>query len=294
MTNGSMPTKDQLHNPVLDALKSGGGSATNGELFDYIVENLNLPDGVVEQKTPSGQPRLWKRIGWARNELKHSGYVEQTGTGIWAVTVLGASTTSVDSRRVRSEAVRIVQGQPGDQARSTDPEASEEDFVDAILDENDSWRGEIGRILHGMSPGAFERLCGVILRESGFTEVKVTGKSSDGGIDGNGIIRIEGLISFPILFQCKRWEGSVGPSVVRDFRGAMQGRADRGLIIATGTFSSEARREASRDGAPPIDLVDGESLVDRLKQLRLGVKVEMVEQITVETNWWESNFGNAV
>ena len=134
----------------------------------------------------------------------------------------------------------------------------------------------------------------VWLRASGFTDVNVTGRSSDGGIDGNGIIRIGELISFPILFQCKRWEGSVGPSVVRDFRGAMQGRADRGLIIATGTFSSEARREASRDGAPPIDLVDGESLVDRLKELRLGVKVEMVEQVTVETDWWESNFGTSV
>ena len=276
MTNGSMPTKDQLYNPVLRALTSGGGSATNGELFDYIVDSLSLPDGIIEQRTPSGQSRLWKRIIWARNELKHSGYVEQTGTGIWAVTALGASTTSVDSRRIRAEAVRIVRGQAGDQARSAAPEASEDDSVDAILDENDSWRGEIGRVLHGMSPNAFERLCGVILRESGFTEVRVSGTSGDGGIDGNGIIRIEGLISFPILFQCKRWEGSVGPSVVRDFRGAMQGRADRGLIITTGTFSRDAKREASRDGAPPIDLVDGESLVDRLRKLGLGVKVEMV------------------
>ena len=284
-----MPTKDQLHNPVPDALKSGGGSATNGELFDDIVENLNLPDGVVEQKTPSGQPRLWKRIGWARNELKHVGYVEMTTTGVWTLTARGQDVGTVDSNEVRREALRIVQGQAESQAPTTFPDVSEEDSGDAPLDVDDTWRGELTQIVQEMSPSAFERLCGVILRESGFTEVRITAQSGDGGIDGNGIVRIGELISFPILFQCKRYKGSVGSSIVRDFRGAMQGRADRGLIMTTGTFSREAKKEASRDGAPHIDLVDGEALIERLKAINLGVKE--VVRTEIDASWWESNYG---
>ena len=92
------------------------------------------------------------------------------------------------------------------------------------------------------------------------------------------------LISFQVLFQCKRWKGSVGAAVVRDFRGAMQGRAYKGLIITTGTFTTEARKEATRDGAPAIDLIDGESLCELLKDLRLGVTIREVrhEEITID------------
>jgi restriction system protein len=120
-----------------------------------------------------------------------------------------------------------------------------------------------------------------LLRESGFVEVKVTGRPGDDGIDGVGIIRLGGLLGLPVLFQCKRYRDSVGPDVIRNFRGAMIGRADRGLVITTGTFSREAKKEATRDGAPPIDLVDGEQLLDKLKELGLGVTVKMIEQVSV-------------
>ncbi|HEX6479188.1 MAG TPA: restriction endonuclease [Ktedonobacteraceae bacterium] len=132
-----------------------------------------------------------------------------------------------------------------------------------------------------LASDAFERLCQRLLRESGFVEVKVTGRSGDGGIDGIGIVRLGGLLGFPILFQCKRYRGSVPPGAIRDFRGAMIGRADRGLVITTGTFSREAKLEATRDGAPPIDLLDGEQLLDKLKELHLGVTVKMIEQVSI-------------
>ena len=136
--------------------------------------------------------------------------------------------------------------------------------------------------LQNIPPDAFERLCQRLLRESGFIEVEVTGKSGDGGIDGHGIIRLAGLISFPVLFQCKRYSGSVGASVVRDFRGAMVGRAEKGLILTTGRFTIEAQREATRDGATPIDLIDGELLMDKMKELKLGVSAKMVEVVEVD------------
>ena len=126
------------------------------------------------------------------------------------------------------------------------------------------------------------------LRESGFIEVEVTGRSGDGGIDGHGIIRVGGLISLPVLFQCKRYRENIDPSIVRDFRGAMVGRADKGLLITTGGFTREARLEAIRDGAPPIDLIGSELLVDKLKELKLGVKTSMVEVVEVDTEWLKS------
>ncbi len=143
------------------------------------------------------------------------------------------------------------------------------------------WRARLLTTLIGMKPDAFERLCQRILRESGFTKVEVTGKSGDEGIDGTGVLRVN-LLSFHVRFQCKRWKGSVGSGVVRDFRGAMVGRADKGLIMTTGNFTADARREATRDGAPAIDLIDGDALRDLLKDLRIGVQVKMVPEVTVE------------
>jgi restriction system protein len=149
-----------------------------------------------------------------------------------------------------------------------------------------SWRNELLTQLQKLSPAAFERLCQRLLRESGFVEVRVTGKTGDGGIDGVGIVQLGGLLGFPILFQCKRYQGTVGASVIRDFRGAMVGRADRGLVLTTGSFSRDAKLEATRDGAPPIDLVDGEQLLDKLRELRLGVSIRIVEEVSVVTEFF--------
>ena len=77
---------------------------------------------------------------------------------------------------------------------------------------------------------------------------------------------------------------------MRDFRGAMVGRADKGLLITTGNFTKDAVREATRDGAPAIDLVDGDQLVEKLRELALGVQTKRieVEQVTIDSNWFLS------
>jgi restriction system protein len=143
------------------------------------------------------------------------------------------------------------------------------------------WQERLLECLLKMEPDAFERLCQKILKDSGFIKVEVTGQSGDGGIDGIGVLRLN-LLSFHVFFQYKRWKGSVGPSAIRDFRGAMVGRADKGLVMTTGTFTVEARKEATRDGAPAIDLVDGEVLCDLLKSLKIGVSTREVEHVFVE------------
>lgn len=150
-----------------------------------------------------------------------------------------------------------------------------------------AWKRHLLDTLGVMEPSAFERLCQQLLRESGFTRVEVSGRSGDGGIDGFGVLRIN-LVSFHVLFQSKRWNGSVGAAVVRDFRGAMVGRADKGLIITTGDFTKDARREATRDGAPAIDLVDGEALCLLLKELKLGVRIKLVETVEIDVDFFQS------
>ena len=149
------------------------------------------------------------------------------------------------------------------------------------------WKEQLLRVVKLMEPEAFERLCQRMLREAGFDLVTITGRSGDGGIDDTAIVRLNGLIGFPVVFQCKRYGGSVSTGVVRDFRGAMQGRADKGIIITTGNFTSDAKREAIRDGAPPIDLIDGDALADKLKELGLGVTTKLVEDVHIEEEWFE-------
>ena len=153
---------------------------------------------------------------------------------------------------------------------------------------SEQWKDKLLQILYSITPNAFERLAQRILRESGFSQVEVTGQVGDGGIDGKGIVRVSGLLSFHVIFQCKRYRGSVSPSQIRDFRGAMQGRADKGLFITTGTFTREAIKEATRDGAPPIDLIDGESLCDKLKELKLGVITQLIEEVSVKKEWFDN------
>lgn len=147
------------------------------------------------------------------------------------------------------------------------------------------WKEELLDVLGEIKPDAFERLCQRVLRESGFTKVQVTGKVGDGGIDGIGVLKIN-LLSFTVFFQCKRYKGSVSASAIRDFRGAMMGRADKGLVMTTGTFTSDARKEATRDGATAIDLVDGEDLADLLKKHKLGIQTEFVETVTISADFF--------
>jgi restriction system protein len=162
----------------------------------------------------------------------------------------------------------------------------------AVLEDESEvdWEDEALEAIKNMSPAAFETLCQRLLRESGFIQVEVQGRSGDGGIDGRGVVKLGGILSFHVKFQCKRYKDTVSPSAVRDFRGAMVGRADKGLIISTGTFTRDARAEAQRDGAPPLDLIDGDELVQMLKELRLGIKVteRTVEEIEVDKNWFLS------
>ncbi len=278
----SLPKYHGLFNPLLEAIKKLGGSASISELDEEVTKNLHLTDEEISQPHDERRTELQYRLAWARTYLKAYGLLDNSERGVWVLTPKGKDADAVDQRQV----VRFVNEQSRNRkvkltaknsVSTVDVEVAE--VAETVLEEK--WREALLAELLNLSPAAFERLSQRLLRESGFVEVKVTGRSGDGGIDGVGIVRLGGLLGFPVLFQCKRYRDSVGPGIVRDFRGAMIGRADRGLIITTGTFSRDAKIEATRDGAPPIDLVDGEQLLDKLKELNLGVNIKMIEQVSV-------------
>ncbi|MFL6260426.1 MAG: restriction endonuclease [Thermoanaerobaculia bacterium] len=282
-TKDDVPTFEKLINPTLRALHALGGSGSIQEIDDAVVADIGLPNDVAEVPHGRGsQTEVEYRAAWARNYLKNFGLIENSDRGVWALTPEGAKTQRVDEKLV----VREVQRRQREAREAEDGETASD--VEDARPRDFSWHSHLLQLLLDIPPAAFERLCQRILREAGFIEVEVKGRSGDGGIDGFGILRLGGFISFNVLFQSKRHRGNIGPDVVRDFRGAMVGRADMGLIITTASFTRDARKEATRDGAPPIDLIDGEQLVEKLKDLRLGVKVAMVESVEVNEDWFRS------
>lgn len=277
-----VPTYDRLMNPTIQALKALGGSGTIEEIYNKVTELEGLSDEQLEilhAPDRGGQTEVEYRLAWSRTYLKKFGIVENSSRGVWALTSEGRRIVQVDPDEVK----RFVKEQ-FDEQKSAQQDAADEP------DEDLTWRDKLLQALLAMHPDAFERLIQRLLRESGFIQVEVTGKSGDGGVDGKGIMRLGGLLSFHVIFQCKRYQGSVGAGHVRDFRGAMVGRADKALLITTGNFTKDAVREATRDGAPAIDLIDGDLLVDKLKELGLGIATELiqVEQVEIDHEWFNS------
>lgn len=285
----SVPTFDQLFNPLIRALRALGGSASIQELYDKVVELEKLPESVLAQVhgEDGNLTQVAYRLAWARSYLKKFGVLENSQRGVWSLTARARDLEKVNPtevvRWVRSAWKKEVAERPSSQPR----QKASEDLLQEEDSSEEAWKLQLNSILAKLAPAAFERLTQRMLRELGFTQVEVTGRSGDGGIDGRGIARLNGVMSFHVLFQCKRYKGSVGPGEVRDFRGAMVGRADKGLFLTTGIFTPAAVKEATRDGAPPIDLVDGDAFADLLKQLSLGVRREMVETFQVDQQWFD-------
>lgn len=276
----AVPTYDELFNPLIKALQNLGGSASIPEQEEEVAKLLMLTDKEIAEIHRGNRTKLSYRLAWARNYLKRYGILENSKRGVWSLSPEGLKATHVNKEEVKKKVIAL------DKQERKKKEDNGELFEDDIPE---SWEDELLNLVKSISPTSFERLCQRLLRESGFIQVEVTGRSGDGGIDGKGVVRLGGLLSFHVLFQAKRYKGNVPPSVVRDFRGALVGRADKGLIISTGSFSRDARAEAQRDGATPIDLIDGEDLIEKLKLLSIGVNVteRIVEEVTINHEYFQ-------
>lgn len=266
--------------PLLECLRSLGGSAKPREVSDWIAETQNLSDEQREETLKSGQERFHNQVQWARQYLVWEGLLDNERRGIWTLSPKGwkAQITEEDGRKIFKKWVEIHSKTRQKNIKDlSELVAIEADSIETLPEESVS--DDLIAVLRGLSPKGFELVCKRLLHESGFEKVTVTGKSHDGGIDGTGILQINPFVSFKVLFQCKRYKGTVSRAEVGDFRNAMIGRAEKGIIITTGTFSTEASKEANRDGAPPIELVDGELLVSMFEAVQLGVKPKTVFEV---------------
>lgn len=255
--------------PVIEVLKELGGSGRPSEVTDLVIERLQIPDEIVAETIKSGPSRVRNQIAWARMYLVKNGFLDSSVRGVWSLTEKGLK-SNLTAEEVQQLFYQKNKSRSKKKTNKSDKDNSSKNDEQEIIESID-YQTEILNTLQGLPPDGFERLCQRLLRESGFEQVRVTGKSGDGGIDGTGILQVNPFVSFDVLFQCKRYKGSVSSPQIRDFRGAMMGRADKGIIITTGNFTADAKTEARRV-PPPIELVDGEKLVQMFENLELGLK----------------------
>ena len=269
--------------PTVSALQALGGSGRIDEISEKVVEQEGFTEEqqALRRSPDHNMSLLDYRLAWARNYLKNIGVLENSSRGVWTLTEFGQSVSADEL----PDLVRKWKRESYLASKQEAPEAT--DDVESA-EETDDWKSGLVTRLLEMTPTGFERLAQRLFREAGFRNVEVLGRTGDGGIDGVGVYRVS-LVSFPIYFQCKRYKGSVQANAVRDFRGAMSGRGEKGLLITTGSFTRGAREEATRDGAPPVELVSGDDLCDLLKQYELGVTVEtkIVEDVTLDPTFFE-------
>ncbi len=271
------PTYTNLIVPTYRAILSLGGSATNSEIYDQVIKDLDLPDEVVDESHLGSetQTELGYQLAWARTYLKNYNVIENSSRSVWSVTseytvekvINPSEIIAYTSKRKNKEKGITTEGvyDNPDEGNIYNDDA---EFPDEIK----PWKQRLSNILMSMDPFAFERLSKRVLRECGFTQVEVTKKTGDGGIDGTGKLKINGIFSFNVAFQCKRYKGSVGAGDIRDFRGSLTTDIEKGVFITTGTFTKAAKEEASNPGKQQIDLIDGEDFINKIAEYGIGVK----------------------
>jgi restriction system protein len=272
----------QYFAPIVDGLKSMGGSGRPAEVTDWVANALGVSDDERSEMTSTGIVRFDNAVAWARFYLAKSGIIDASKRGVWTLTEKGRGMLTPSHDEAYAIFKDVQSGFERGESKFADEKVDAEQDApseETAFSAGSNHRARVIDALMSLSPTGFEAFAQRLLRESGFQGVTVTGRTGDGGIDGNGILQVNPLVSFKVLFQCKRYAGSVGAGTIRDFRGAMMGRADKGIILTTGSFTSDARKEAVRDGVPPIELVDAEKLVNMLEDLELGLKPVRAYQI---------------
>lgn len=273
--------------PVIEVIRSLSGSGAAGEVTDLVIEKLNISDSELSETLKNGASKIRNQVAWARMYLVNSGFLDSSIRGVWSLTEKGlnADLSLIDL----NEILKAARTKSESNATSKD-DASKPGIIDESVDIQPH-QTELLALLKSMPPSGFERLCQRLLREAGFKQVVVTGKSSDGGIDGQGVLEVNPFVSFNVIFQCKRYKDAVSAPQIRDFRGAMQGRAEKGIFLTTGRFTLEAKKEARRDGVPPIELVDGQSLIEMFERLELGLNP--VKSFSVNHDFFEEYMQSA-
>lgn len=269
------PTTQSLFIPTLKALDELGGSGSNEEIYNRVLTIMPLSADVIDVMHNFTMTEVEYRLAWARTYLKNYGAIENSRHRVWALTAKGVKMLregSIDPKEIYNFTIK---------KRGKSATSSDGDMV-----EMSNWREQITDILRNLDPYAFERLAQRLLRECGFSDVQVTKRSGDGGIDGTGKLRIQGIFSFNVAFQCKRYKGQVGASAIRDFRGSLGTNIEKGVLITTGAFTKAAKEEASSEGKRLIDLMDGEDLINKLAEY--GIGLNEVKSYEVDEDFFNS------
>jgi restriction system protein len=268
--------------PLLDALRDLGDSGRPREVSSRIARNLNLSDEVLDETLKSGGSKFHNQVAWARQYLVWEGLLDSSRHGTWTLTEKGRA-AHLDDKHAREIFLKWVAIHAANRKQKQDDSPEEDALVATSVQPDNQEEGTLDllSILRTLSPRGFEKVCRELLRESGFENVEVTGGSADGGIDGYGTLEINPFVSFRVLFQCKRYaKGNlVSRAQVGDFRNTMIGRAEKGIIITTSGYSNAAIQEANREGAPQVELVDGDKLVDMFYRVELGVSKRTVYDV---------------
>jgi len=294
MTSTELPKYADFQFPTLEAIRRLGGSGTVEEIEQAVIEHVGFSEEQQAIKHKNGpRTEIGYRVAWAQTYLKKANFITNSERGVWSITDLGKQASEQEVIEKCREVTRAIRNPKNSSKTKIEPRPDTK-TIDLFVNEPDEpdapdWKENLLDALMKMDPFAFERLVKRLLREAGFSSVQVTGKPGDNGIDGFGYYRMA-LVTFPVFFQCKRYSGSVGADAIRDFRGAMSGRGDKGLLVTTGTFTKAAQNEAVRLGAAPVDLVDGNSLCDLLRKFQIGVKtVERIEEdIIIDNDFFNS------
>ena len=279
-----VPRYTQLIEPTFQALKELGGSGKNDEILDQIIADLNITDDIadIQHKGRTNKSELSYQADWARTYLRIYGIIENSARSVWSIkpdfvsvahldekAIVDAVTKETRERRTEKKKQPSRSGNGNiEKPEDDDPTNDYSEFPDELK----PWREQLADILQNMDPYGFERLAQRVLRECGFSQVEVTKKSGDGGIDGTGKLKINGIFSFNVAFQCKRYSGLVGAPAIRDFRGSLTTNIEKGVLITTGAFTKAAREEAASPGKQQIDLVDGEDFINMIAEYGIGVK----------------------
>ncbi len=272
-----IPRYTKLLQATFSALKKLGGSGNNEDILNQIIMDLGIPDEVADipHKGNPNKTELSYQADWARTYLRIFGVIENSARSVWSICPKYVSIDELDEKVIVEYVHKNGASSKSDKKASVTENNPEDDDPtnDDIEypDELKPWREKLAVILQNMDPYGFERLAQRVLRECGFSQVTVTKKSGDGGIDGTGKLKIKGIFSFNVAFQCKRYKGVVGPGEIRDFRGSLTNSIEKGVMITTGTFSKSAREEASNPGKKQIDLVDGEEFITMIAKYSIGV-----------------------
>ena len=223
------PDFDEMMPQVFAAIKALGGSGTVEEINRRTLDLLALPEEIRQYPHgDSDKSEVEYRLAWTRTYMKKFGILENSERGVWALTPKGQALETVDYKFVVNEVRRlscltlshVIPVNVG----ADEPVA---DGVD-VPDEIQSWRDKLRNVLYNLPPAAFERLTQRLLRESGFTQVEVTGRTGDGGIDGTGIIKLNGIVSFHMLSSANAIGAPCPPGKCATFAAPCRGAPTRG------------------------------------------------------------------